>query len=286
MILINVDIRVFEHNCPFYQSIFRYGVVPNLYENNAEFYDCCLSNQRLNADIPFFIESAKVSPGPVLEVCCGTGRVLLELVRNGIEADGIDLSEGMLSVLERKLAAESEEIRSHIKVYRQDMRAIELPRKYGLIILPFNSFMFLTEDTDIKECLRGLREHLLPAGKVIMSIHNVDYLDLVVLGEEETLNVTTLPNGDVIKYVGWTTEIDEKKKVMVSMFRHDTYSMDILKESTDPDIIITRYYECDEICNILKDNGFIVNKPILGAFDGSIFEEGSEQMIIRASLKR
>jgi cyclopropane fatty-acyl-phospholipid synthase-like methyltransferase len=42
--------------------------------------------------------------GSVLEVGCGTGRIYLDLLRAGVDADGIDLSAAMLEEPRRKAA--------------------------------------------------------------------------------------------------------------------------------------------------------------------------------------
>ncbi len=57
----------------------------------AEFYDR-IPGYRDRPDVPFFVEAAVESKGPVLEVGCGTGRILIPTARKGISITGIDLS--------------------------------------------------------------------------------------------------------------------------------------------------------------------------------------------------
>jgi len=55
-------------------------------------------------DLDYYVDRALEASGPVLEIGCGTGRIYLELLREGIEADGIDLSAAALDVLREKAA--------------------------------------------------------------------------------------------------------------------------------------------------------------------------------------
>ena len=58
-------------------------------------------------DVGFYVGLCAPSRGPVLELGCGNGRILLELARHGIDAIGIDASAGMLAELRRKAALRS-----------------------------------------------------------------------------------------------------------------------------------------------------------------------------------
>ena len=77
----------------------------------AEFYDF-IEPYRQRPDVDFYIELAQQSGGPVLEVGCGTGRILLPVARSGVTITGLDLSTGMLEICRRKLAQEPAEVQS------------------------------------------------------------------------------------------------------------------------------------------------------------------------------
>jgi ubiquinone/menaquinone biosynthesis C-methylase UbiE len=76
----------------------EYGFVADLYDHVA------LHRER--PDVAFFVDAAKASGGPVLEVGCGTGRVLIPTARAGIDIVGLDLSPHMLAVCRRRLQDE------------------------------------------------------------------------------------------------------------------------------------------------------------------------------------
>ena len=71
---------------------------------SAKYYDGAYSSMKDLVDAPFYVELAKQSGGPVLEVGCGTGRVLVPIAREGIEIHGVDNSGPMLEILKAKLA--------------------------------------------------------------------------------------------------------------------------------------------------------------------------------------
>ena len=79
----------------------------------AEFYDS-VEPYRQRQDIGFFVDMAQRSGGPVLELGCGTGRVLIPIAKSGIEIVGLDASPQMLSACREKLLKESANVRSKV----------------------------------------------------------------------------------------------------------------------------------------------------------------------------
>src|SRR6187401_1868218 len=65
------------------------------YVDFAEYYDC---DHAVTEDVPFYLQLARQCGSPVLELACGTGRVLIPLARAGFELHGIDISANMLAV--------------------------------------------------------------------------------------------------------------------------------------------------------------------------------------------
>ncbi|MFH1566390.1 MAG: class I SAM-dependent methyltransferase, partial [Gemmatimonadota bacterium] len=117
--------------------------------------------------------------GPVLELGCGTGRVLLPVARAGVAVTGLDVSEGMLAVCRRHLAAEPEEVQARVALHRGDMRDFDLGRTFPLIITPFRPFQHLAAAADQLACLARVRAHLEPGGRFILDVYN-PYLERLV----------------------------------------------------------------------------------------------------------
>src|SRR6185503_14924092 len=91
----------------------------------AELYDQVVP-YRERADVAFFVEAAREAGSPVLEVGCGTGRVLIPTARAGLEVVGLDLSPNMLGVCRQKLKDEPEAVQSRVQLVQADMRNFEL----------------------------------------------------------------------------------------------------------------------------------------------------------------
>ena len=81
------------------------------YDILAGHYDAAYAKKQFLADIPFYVDLAKRAGGPVLEIACGTGRVLLPIARAGIAIDGVDNSAAMLGVLKARLEREPRDVR-------------------------------------------------------------------------------------------------------------------------------------------------------------------------------
>jgi SAM-dependent methyltransferase len=144
----------------------------------AEMYDYIVP-YRERADVGFFVEAARASGGPVLEVGCGTGRVLIPTARAGIEITGLDLSPHMLAVCRERLKAESQEVRSRVRLVEADMRQFELARTFQLVTLPFRPFQHLTTVAEQLACMGCIHKQLGEGGKLILDIFNPKLESLV-----------------------------------------------------------------------------------------------------------
>ena len=92
-------------------------------------------------DIGFWLATASTSvDGPILELGCGTGRILLPLARAGYDITGIDLSVHMLDVCRAKAQAEPPEVRNRITVLESDMSAFRLQRALWVGVLRLRRF--------------------------------------------------------------------------------------------------------------------------------------------------
>jgi len=139
----------------------------------AEFYDATLVYQE-RKDVEFYVTEARASGGPVLELGCGTGRVLLPTARAGIEITGLDSSANMLARCRAKADAEPEEVRRGVTLVRGDLAAFELGRQFALITIPFRPFQHLLTVEQQLGCLRASRRHLAARGRLIFDVFQVE----------------------------------------------------------------------------------------------------------------
>lgn len=133
----------------------------------AELYDC-LDELSDFEDIGFFRWFVDAQPGAVLDLGCGTGRVLLPLVEGGCEVTGLDGSQAMLDLCAERLGAKG----LAAELALGDMRSFDFGgRKFGSILIPGFSVQMLLEDGEVESCLACCREHLADGGQLIVPTH-------------------------------------------------------------------------------------------------------------------
>jgi SAM-dependent methyltransferase len=125
-------------------------------------------------DIEFYVDRARTSDGPVLEMGCGTGRVHLPLLAAGVDADGFDLSPARLAVLQDAATAAGLEP----SVWQADMRSFAADRAYDLVVCPFNTFQLLRTLEAQRAALASAYDVLKPGGRLVFDVF-VPSFDLV-----------------------------------------------------------------------------------------------------------
>lgn len=169
----------------------------NLYDQIAYYYD--LTHADLTEDIPLMVQYAQQANGRVLELGCGSGRLLFPLAQAGAEITGIDLSAAMLAQAQARLAAAPTAVGQRIRLHPMDMTQLALDGRFGLIIIPYNTLMHL-DSAQLAATLKKAAAHLLPGGKLLIDLDNPF---VIANGPEDQLlnleNVFTDPaNGDYI----------------------------------------------------------------------------------------
>jgi len=141
------------------------------YDRFAWLYDIEYNN--IVEDVPFYIELFRDIEGSILELGCGTGRLLIPLARENHKVTGLDISQKMLDIARKKISAEPLEIVERISIVKGDMRNFELETLFGGVLIAFNSFMHLLTIEDQDRCLEGVYKHLLHRGRFIISVANM-----------------------------------------------------------------------------------------------------------------
>jgi SAM-dependent methyltransferase len=171
------------------------------YRSVAAFYDYVVP-YRDRPDQAFYVDAAKESGGAVLEVGCGTGRILIPTARAGFEITGLDLSPHMLAVCRQRLEAEAMEVRSRVQLVQADMRQFDLSRVFKLVTIPFRPFQHLTTVEDQLACLDCIRLHLAQGGSLVLDIFNpmLESLVRANFGEEiPEMPEFSLPDGRSVR---------------------------------------------------------------------------------------
>jgi SAM-dependent methyltransferase len=139
---------------------------------SAKYYDEAYAADEELVDIPFYLDLARSTGGAVLELGCGTGRVLLSMARAGIAIDGVDNSRPMLDRLHLKLELEADHVRDRVSVFEGDMRNFRSERKYPLVIIPFRPLQHMYNVEDQLAALRTAAFYLQDGGLLAFDVYH------------------------------------------------------------------------------------------------------------------
>lgn len=140
----------------------------------AEYYDY-IPDYRDRADQNFYLSYAQSAKGTILELGCGTGRILIPLAAAGCEIVGLDISPYMLSECKQKLELQPEEIRNRVRLVQGNMVDFALNEVFDLVTTPFRSFQHLLSIEEQLDSLRCINNHLEMGGTFILDLFQVKY---------------------------------------------------------------------------------------------------------------
>jgi SAM-dependent methyltransferase len=244
--------------------------------DDGDLFDVLFHDFRYGLD--YYLDLAREAGGPVLDVACGTGRVLIPLLQAGVDVEGVDLFAPMLERLRRKAQALDLQPRLH----QADMRAFRIPRRFALVIIPFNSFVHnLTSAAQI-ETLRRCRDHLLPGGLLAFDgfFPGVEYLSqsqhIRVMEMETAHPATGLP----------VRIFDTRTFDRIAQLQHSVNEIEELDAqgrvtATHRSATSIRWIFKAEMDLLLQVAGF-ARWEIYGGFDRRPLERETDAMIVQA----
>ncbi len=118
-------------------------------------------------DIPMWLALTRRHGAPVLELGCGTGRVLSHLADAGHEVTGIDSNPAMIALANEHLTS------GRITILDADLRDFSIARQFPLAIAPMNVLAELSDD-DLLRTLCTVRDHLTQDGVLAIDLPNPD----------------------------------------------------------------------------------------------------------------
>ena len=253
-----------------------------MYENIAKYYD--LIHQELVDDIEFAINLAATVGDPILELGCGTGRLILPLARSGYEITGLDNSAAMLEIAQNHIQGETEGVQKRIQLFTGDMTSFQFEGRYGLIIISHNTLMHLTQQ-QVKSCLNCVRHHLKPTGRLMIDVDNpetmVDPADDELLILERT--VIDPATGDII------VQMNSSWGDQQAQTRYLTWIIDSspLKGGVLIRTVISTefHYLFAHQLEMIFNSGGLVLKNIYGDYDGTSYGEESPVMLMEVGLR-
>jgi SAM-dependent methyltransferase len=156
------------------------------YDIYARFYDLDFGDA--DADLLMYQQFASRCGSPILELGCGTGRVLLPLARQGYRITGLDISPSMLDAARVKVDAEG--LGDRVTLVEQDMRKLKVGTRFNLVFAAINSFMHLLTIEEQLAVLDRIRHHLNPGGLLLLDLFNPDLTRLLDLRGQLSLAKT------------------------------------------------------------------------------------------------
>ena len=134
------------------------------YDRIAQIYDPWSAS--VTEDVGFYLDEARRSGGPVVELGVGTGRIAIPIAADGIGVIGVDSSRGMLAVCARRAALAGVEV---------DLRVGNLldppvRERVPLVICPFRSYLHLCSDDERRRALRAAHALLAPGGRLVFDV--------------------------------------------------------------------------------------------------------------------
>jgi SAM-dependent methyltransferase len=246
----------------------------DIYEKLARFYD--VAHTELTADLVFYLHFARQASGPVLEVGCGTGRILLHLVEAGIDITGVDSSPAMLALAREKLGR-------RVSLIEGDMRTVALPERYALSIVSINTFMHLLTTIDQLDALNNLARHLVPGGRLIIDLPAGDELAHQDPDARLTLEQTFLDpdtNHQVMRFVA--SRVDWATQRQYVTYVYDELLEDGRVQRTVAPMTLRHIFRYE--LELLLDRAGYRLEALYGDYDLSLYGEGGPRMIALAQV--
>jgi SAM-dependent methyltransferase len=250
------------------------------YRDIAELYD--LEHNDFDTDIDLLLNFAQVVGDPILELGCGSGRILLPLAEAGFNVTGLDSSRPMLDRAEQAIVDAG--VGDRVSLFEGDMRqADQAPGgPFGLVIFSLNSLMHLTTIEDQRTALEAARRALDPRGQLIIDTMNpsAGQIRLLLEGSHHE-GSWDLPDGSVIDK--WSL----RKQSLTPQVIETTLWYD--RTHTDGTVTRTRsafplrYVHPSELVLMLELSGFI-EPMVYGSYDLDPFDPDSDRLLVTAEV--
>lgn len=240
-------------------------------------------------DIGFWEAMASsAAGGPVVELGCGTGRILIPLARAGREIVGIDQSEQMLALCRRKLAGEPAEVRGRVHVLQADMTSFDVARRFSLVAIPFASFQHLLTVKQQLACLDRCRAHLAPRGSLVLDLPNPSPEPLASVREEPLtgaagVEVVAWTDGRQVRWWADVTESRPSQQLYTFAVTYEVVAADGATHRVSETLRL-RYVFRYELEHLLARAGFRV-AALYGDYDLTPYADDSPAMIVVARLR-
>lgn len=234
--------------------------IADIYDKfSSEFYDYHATRN----DINFFLDYAKCTSGKILDLGCGTGRILIPIAKTGKEITGLDNSKHMLKICNDKIENEFNLNKSNIKLIKTNISNFNLNDIFSLVIIPFGAFNSLLNTSEQINCLNCINNHLEAKGLLVFDVWYPNNNEL--LKSENGYHVVKnqpyfeMPDGRKVQWGIKNISVDYNKQLIYEEMYYNIEYLNGKKEKLIYPAPI-RYYYRYEIEHLLSYTGFKINK--------------------------
>lgn len=177
----------------------------------AQTWDLLRGDPSGQEDDGFYREMILAYGEPVLDVGCGTGRLLLAYLGSGIDIDGVDISPEMLALCREKASAMGlTPALFESTLYEQNLVALSLPRCYRTILAPSSVLQLIVDPLEAESAIRRLYAHLEPGGVLVAPFMTLWKEGMPLVTEWEKVAVRE-EDGAMLQRMGrvWYEPVDE-----------------------------------------------------------------------------
>jgi ubiquinone/menaquinone biosynthesis C-methylase UbiE len=236
----------------------------------ARHYDALNTVLRAGSqDAAFYLALARESGAPLLELGCGTGRILLPIARDGIACVGLDASHEMLAVLREKQPP------PNLALVQARMESFDLGEgRFSLITVPFRGFSHLLDVPAQLAALACIRRHLAPGGRLALDVFDPKLAAIARSEDPESLAVSAeTPRGRVQRFDRVVR--DAARQVLTLRMRFVAEAPEDCGEGE----LELRWFHRYELEHLLARAGFTI-VALYGGFDRRPWAPGGETIVV------
>jgi SAM-dependent methyltransferase len=232
-------------------------------------------HQNFRADIPFWLGLARRQGSPVLELGCGTGRVLVPLAEAGYDVYGLDIDIEMLKFCRQQIPAT---IKSEAHLFQADLTFIPLKKLFSLAILPCNTFATL-DNASRKSALSCINHQLSEGGLFAASMPNPAILSQLDPTEDTEIDMI-FPHPITQNPVQVSYGIKRTEQNVIIEWFYDHLKPDGLVKRL-PIRSQQKLISTEDTFTVFEQTGFKIT-AVYGDFDCSSYKNSSANLIIVA----
>ncbi len=227
-----------------------------------------------SGDAGWYLGLARAANGPVLELGCGTGRVLLPVAREGIDCVGLDASPAMLDTLRRKHPPDN------LRLVEGTLQEFDLgAARFALIFSAFRVFQHLYTVEDQLACLDRVRRHLAPGGALAFDAFVPTLARMAVVEEPEALDARFEQDGDeIVRYASVRRNLLEQLTDVRMRYERRRGGEVVGNETVEFQM---RHFYRFELEHLLARAGFDAVE-LYGDFDGTPFGADATSFVVVA----